>query len=116
MAKILDGNAIAAQIKEEIKEEISSKGIRPCLAVVLCSDDLASEVYVQKKQAACAEVGIVSQLFKPSPETTDDLLSVIDWINGNEGVHGILVQLPLDRKSTRLNSSHIPLSRMPSSA
>lgn len=112
MAEILDGNAIAASIKAEIKQKIDKARDQatensiiyspPCLAVVLCSDDPASEIYVRKKREACAEVGINSFLIKPFEggiknwfDPMGHLLSTIDYLNNDKSVHGILVQLPL---------------------
>lgn len=105
MVQILDGNAIAATIRSEIKSEISERSrTAPCLAVVLCSNDPASEVYVRKKQEACAEVGINSFLIKPFQGGIENwfdpmghLISTIRWLNEDHSVHGILVQLPLPK-------------------
>jgi methylenetetrahydrofolate dehydrogenase (NADP+)/methenyltetrahydrofolate cyclohydrolase len=103
-AKILDGNKIASEIKSELKEQISKLERPPSLAVVLCSDDPASKIYVQKKQQACAEVGINSfllNLFEGGIEKwlnpMSHLLNTIDDLNNNESVDGILVQLPLPK-------------------
>jgi methylenetetrahydrofolate dehydrogenase (NADP+)/methenyltetrahydrofolate cyclohydrolase len=60
MATLLNGNKISEEIRNEIKEEILSRKRPPCLAVVLCSDDPASEIYVKRKQKACEEVGITT--------------------------------------------------------
>ncbi len=105
MVKILDGVVAANQIKNEIKEQISKQNLAPCLAVVLASDDPASEIYVKKKQAACEEVGIKSFVItryggsaNSRFETTNELISTIDYLNVNREVHGILVQLPLPSK------------------
>ena len=111
MAQILDGNKISAIIRDEIKEEVSKMKEKPCLTVVLCSNDPASEIYVRKKQQACAEVGIESQLIKPFSEdgvTAEEvifrmkhpqecLLSVVRSLNDDPAVDGILVQLPLPK-------------------
>ena len=105
MAQILDGNRIAADIRSEIKAEIyERKRTAPCLAVVLCSNDPASEVYVRKKQDACAEVGINSFLIKPFEGGIENwfdpmghLISTINWLNEDHSVHGILIQLPLPK-------------------
>lgn len=109
MARILDGNALALQIKTEIKEQIRSLGKAPRLAVLLCSNDPASKIYVQKKVDACAEVGIDSFLIKPFGKMTigeaacDGIIDVpmkilldrIDELNHDKSIDGILVQLPL---------------------
>lgn len=112
MPKILDGNKIAADIRKEIKEQIQSNSDGwgnflkpPCLAVVLCSDDPASQVYVKKKQEACAECGITSFLLKPFEggiekweNPKEHLMATIDYLNNDSSVHGILVQLPLPQQ------------------
>jgi len=99
-AQLLDGKAIAQQIKQEIAEEvvdfIGNNSIVPTLAAVLVGDDAASQVYVRNKQRACERVGIESRLF-PLPHDThqDELLELISRLNKSVDVHGILVQLPL---------------------
>jgi methylenetetrahydrofolate dehydrogenase (NADP+)/methenyltetrahydrofolate cyclohydrolase len=97
MVKILDGVKTSNEIKNEIKEQLKNQMIKPCLAVVLCSDDPASEIYVSKKIKACAEVGIESQLYKCGKfgNDHDSITKVIQTLNNNPSVHGILVQLPL---------------------
>ncbi len=103
MAKLLDGQKISDQIRNEIKDELLCR-VPPCLAVVLCTDDPASEIYVQRKQKACEEVGITTFLIRPFQGGMDKwefpeqhLLSTIDYLNNDPAVHGILVQLPLPR-------------------
>lgn len=102
MAQILDGNSIAKLIRSEIKSEIEKSNSTPCLAMVLCSNDPASKIYVQKKQEACAEVGINSFLIKPFHSGIENcvdpmkhLISTIEQLNKDNSVNGILVQLPL---------------------
>lgn len=99
MAKIIDGNAVAAEIKDEVKagvEELRSKGIVPCLAAVLVGDVPTSEVYVRTKRKACEQVGISSILHTPRADISErELLKVIDELNNEPTIHGILVQLPL---------------------
>lgn len=102
MAEILDGNLVASYIKKQIKEKISERNKRPCLAVVLCNDDPASKIYVSKKRKACEEVGIDSLLIKPFDSGIENFISpietlnhTIDWLNKDSSIHGILVQLPL---------------------
>lgn len=95
-AVILDGKAIAASIRQEIKQEIESKGIKCGLAVVLVGEDEASKVYVKNKIKACSDVGIKSYAYylqKTAEE--DELLQLIDALNNDSNIHGILVQLPL---------------------
>ena len=99
-ARILDGKALAGQIKDEISEEVAeffeNQAFEPCLAAVLVGEDPASQVYVRNKQRACERVGIISQLHRLSAETTEDeLLTLVAKLNKSDEVHGILVQLPL---------------------
>ena len=99
MASIIDGKAIAAQMRTEIAAgtaELVKKNITPGLAVVLVGDDPASRVYVSMKEKACAETGIFSDEHKLSAETSEaDLLALIDSLNNDARIDGILVQLPL---------------------
>ena len=99
-AQILDGKSIAAEIQEEISEEvidfIENNSFAPCLAAVLVGEDPASEVYVRNKQRACERVGITSQLHRLEADASeDDVLSLVGKLNKSTEVHGILVQLPL---------------------
>jgi methylenetetrahydrofolate dehydrogenase (NADP+)/methenyltetrahydrofolate cyclohydrolase len=99
-ARIIDGKAIAAKIKDEQKKRILSlqqqHGVRPGLAVILVGNDPASQVYVRNKVTACKFVGIRSELIElPANATQDQLLSRIDALNTDPTIHGILVQLPL---------------------
>ena len=99
-AKIIDGKAIAAEMQDEMKIEVESlKGkynLIPGLAVVLVGDNPASRVYVSMKKKACARLGIYSEEHKLPRETSKhDLLELINKLNANEKIHGILVQLPL---------------------
>ena len=102
MAKIIDGKAISAAIRAEIKQEtaafVKEKGYAPGLAVVIVGEDPASQVYVRNKHRACEEVGFYSEGHE-LPADTDEatLLSLIDRLNHDERIHGILVQLPLPR-------------------
>jgi methylenetetrahydrofolate dehydrogenase (NADP+)/methenyltetrahydrofolate cyclohydrolase len=102
-AEILDGRIAAGQIKSEVAAEVtalkSKHGVTPRLAAVLVGDDTASAVYVRNKIRACEEVGIGSEhLPMPASTTTDELLSVVDALNRNNEVDGILVQLPLPKQ------------------
>jgi len=99
-ARIIDGKAIAAKIKEEQKQRIQrlqqQHGVRPGLAVILVGNDPASQVYVRNKVTACNFVGIHSELVElPATASQDQLLSRIDALNTDPTIHGILVQLPL---------------------
>ncbi|MBI5826931.1 MAG: bifunctional methylenetetrahydrofolate dehydrogenase/methenyltetrahydrofolate cyclohydrolase FolD [Deltaproteobacteria bacterium] len=100
MSRIIDGREIAAQVRAEIKSEISllkeKTGLTPGLAVVLVGDDPASRVYVRNKGKACEEVGIRSfQHTLPADTGEEELLALIKGLNGSKDVNGILVQLPL---------------------
>jgi methylenetetrahydrofolate dehydrogenase (NADP+)/methenyltetrahydrofolate cyclohydrolase len=98
--QVLDGLALAKSLRGEMAEEIGklvAAGLRPpCLAVVLAGDDPASRSYVKGKQRACSAIGMnaVEHLL-PESTTQDELLELIDQLNANDGVDGILVQLPL---------------------
>ena len=99
-AELLDGKAIANEIKQELGEEVAKfiedTSVVPCLAAVLVGEDPASQVYVRNKQRACERVGIDSQLHRLPAETTQaELLDLVDQLNASSEVHGILVQLPL---------------------
>jgi len=102
MAKIIDGKALASKIRGELAAEVStlvSKGITPGLAVVLVGEDPASKVYVSMKEKACQDVGIFSDEYKLPAETTEsELLDLIDKLNTDSRIHGILVQLPLPKQ------------------
>ena len=99
-AKILDGKALSKQLREELAEEtaelIQDSGIVPGLAAVLVGEDPASQIYVRGKEKACHRIGIESK-FERLPEDTsmEELLTVINRLNKDGSVHGILVQLPL---------------------
>jgi methylenetetrahydrofolate dehydrogenase (NADP+)/methenyltetrahydrofolate cyclohydrolase len=99
-ARILDGKAISADVRASIKTKVdgllAAGGRRPGLAVVLMGDNPASEIYVRNKRTACAEVGFHSELHELSADTSQDrLLALIDSLNADEQIDGILVQLPL---------------------
>jgi methylenetetrahydrofolate dehydrogenase (NADP+)/methenyltetrahydrofolate cyclohydrolase len=101
MAKILDGAAIAAEIKLEVAEEtklLAAQGIRPGLAAVLVGHVPASEIYVRSKVKTCAELGLFSEMITP-PETvtTGEMLALIADLNAREDIDGILIQLPLPK-------------------
>ncbi len=101
-ARILDGKAIAARIREEIRRKVEERvksGLpRPGLATVLVGDDPASHVYVRMKRKACAEVGIESFPHElPAAATQEEVEDLVRQLNQNPDVHGILVQLPLPK-------------------
>ncbi len=96
MSKIIDGKAVSALVKDEIKNEISDRGIKPCLAVILVGNDPASKVYVGNKKKACEYCGIESRSFElPEDTSEEELLSLIDDLNKDKDVNGILLQLPV---------------------
>lgn len=100
MPQRIDGKVISAQIKEELKEKIADlktlRGISICLAVIQVGNDPASSVYVGNKKKACAYIGIDSRSYELPEETTqEELLQLVDELNHDEKVNGILVQLPL---------------------
>ncbi len=93
---IIDGKKLSDSIKEDLKQKIIASGITPCLAVVLVGENPASKVYVNMKEISCRKVGIVSVKFDLPEDTTElQLLDLISQLNCDNGVHGILVQLPL---------------------
>lgn len=102
MARIIDGTAISRKLREEIAARVAGlrgQGVVPGLAVVLVGDDPASAVYVRRKAEACARVGIESRtLALPGDVSADELFGVVDGLNADPAVHGILVQLPLPRE------------------
>lgn len=99
MAVIIDGKALSVKLKNDMKvkvEELKESGINPCLAVIIVGDNPASRVYVNNKKKSCEELGIKSLEFALAAETTEEeLLEIIDNLNKDEGVDGILCQLPL---------------------
>ena len=101
MGKIIDGKAIALQVRSEIKsetEQLIKEGLQPGLAVVIVGEDSASQVYVRNKIKACAEVGFYSENYElPADTTEEELLALVDKLNNDAKIHGILVQLPLPK-------------------
>ncbi|MBE7027595.1 MAG: bifunctional methylenetetrahydrofolate dehydrogenase/methenyltetrahydrofolate cyclohydrolase FolD [Ruminococcaceae bacterium] len=100
-AKILDGKMVSQRIKDELKAEVSemkAKGITAGLAVIIVGDDPASRVYVNAKKKACAEIGIYSEEYALSGETSQqELLELIEKLNKKDDISGILCQLPLPK-------------------
>lgn len=98
-AKIIDGKAIADEMRADLAREIDelkAKGVTPGLTVVLVGEDPASQVYVRMKGKACETAGIKGETITMPAETTEaELLAVVERLNGDDTVHGILVQLPL---------------------
>ena len=99
MAQIIDGKLISKQIKDELKEEVQSmkaQGTNICLAVVQVGSDPASSVYVNNKKKACSYIGIESRAYELADSVTEEeLTGLVEQLNNDEGVNGILVQLPL---------------------
>ena len=95
----IDGIKIAQTVKDRVKkaaDELKKQGINPCLATILVGDDQASATYVKNKHKACEEVGIVTKDYKLTANITQpELNKIIDELNNNRSIHGILVQLPL---------------------
>ncbi len=101
MAVRIDGKAIAAAVRQEVRAEVEAmtkQGNTPGLAVIVVGDDPASRVYVNNKKKACAEAGIRSEEFALPAETTqEELLSLVEKLNTRADIHGILCQLPLPK-------------------
>ena len=99
MAKIIDGKAVSAAVKERVRDDIARDGLDIGLAVVIVGDDPASRVYVNNKKKACEFCGIKSYEYALPQDTTEaELLELIDTLNGDAKVNGILVQLPLPKQ------------------
>ena len=102
MARLIDGKLISKQIKDELKEEaaqLKEQGIVPCLAVIQVGHDPASTVYVNNKKKACAYVGINSRSYELPEDTSEQtLLDLVQKLNEDPEVNGILVQLPLPKQ------------------
>lgn len=100
-AQLIDGKVVAKAVKEEVRsrvEALKARGIRPGLATVLVGDDPASHVYVRNKQRTCEELGMHSVGHNlPATTSQADLLALIDRLNRDPAIHGILVQLPLPK-------------------
>ena len=102
MAKIINGKEISAAIRSEIKEAteklVAESGVRPGLAVIIVGEDPASQVYVRNKKRACDEVGFYSESYElPENTTQEELNALVDRLNKDDKIHGILCQLPLPK-------------------
>mgnify|MGYP004521343035 FL=1 len=99
MAQLIDGKLISQQIKDELKEEVAqfkAEGIDICLAVIQVGNDPASSVYVRNKKKACAYIGVESRSYELPEETSEEeLIKLVEELNADESVNGILVQLPV---------------------
>jgi methylenetetrahydrofolate dehydrogenase (NADP+)/methenyltetrahydrofolate cyclohydrolase len=102
MARVLDGAAIAAEIKKEVAEEVNrlaAQGVRPGLAAVLVGHVPASEIYVRSKVQTCEELGLYSDLITPPDSvTTEEMMDLVAALNDRDDIDGILVQLPLPKQ------------------
>ena len=102
MAKIISGKEVALKVREEIKAEVNEiyekTGKKPGLAVIIVGEDPASQVYVRNKEKGCDEVGFYSEVYR-LPEATEmtELLALINKLNNDKNIHGILCQLPLPK-------------------
>ena len=101
MATILDGKMVSQRIKDELKTEVAElkeKGINPGLAVIIVGDDPASRVYVNNKKKACEQIGVYSEEYALPAETSEqELLALIEKLNNDKKINGILVQLPVPK-------------------
>ena len=99
MAQIIDGKARAREIREGLKEQIEAlkrRGVSPKLSVVLVGDDPASHTYVNNKEKACNEAGIISDVHRLKADTKEsDLLKLVEKLNKDKSIHGIIVQIPM---------------------
>ncbi|MGP0585752.1 bifunctional methylenetetrahydrofolate dehydrogenase/methenyltetrahydrofolate cyclohydrolase FolD [Paenibacillus timonensis] len=100
-APIINGKQISEEIRKDLREEVerlAKQGFKPGLAVVLVGEDPASQVYVRNKEKACHELGYYSEVHRLSAETSQEgLLALVDKLNRQSNIHGILVQLPLPK-------------------
>ena len=115
MAKIIDGKAISKEVREEIAADVvkfkEKYNCAPGLAVIIVGSDPASQVYVRNKKKACEEVGFYSVGYElPEDTTQEELISLVERLNDDEKIHGILVQLPLPK---HLNETEVLLKIRP---
>ena len=105
----IDGIEVAKNVKSQVKEivnDLKSKGVNPCLATVLVGDNPASATYVRNKHKACDEVGILTKDHTPTADITqNELNELIQKLNDDDSVHGILVQLPLPKHLNEFNTT-----------
>ena len=102
MANIIDGKRISSEVRSELKQEteafVAKTGIRPGLAVIIVGNDPASQVYVRNKRRACEEVGYYSEAYElPENTSQEELNALVDKLNADDKIHGILCQLPLPK-------------------
>lgn len=115
MAQIIDGKAISRQVREEIAADVvrfkEKYDCAPGLAVIIVGSDPASQVYVRNKKKACEEVGFYSEGYElPESTTQEELIELVEKLNNDEKIHGILVQLPLPK---HLNETEVLLKIKP---
>jgi len=95
---LIDGKAISASVREEMKAEVAAMETKPGLAVIIVGNDPASKTYVKNKKKGCEQVGFYSEVHElPESTTQQELIALVNKLNGDEKIHGILVQLPLPR-------------------
>lgn len=108
MSEILDGKAVAHRIRENLKkevEELKENGIKPKLAVIMVGEDSSSKIYVRNKSVSCEEIGVEYEEYLLSEETTmEELLNLIDKLNEDTSINGILLQSPIP-KSLDINEA-----------
>lgn len=101
MSKVLDGKAVSKEVKDKLKgevEDLKKEGIIPKLAVIMVGDDASSKIYVKNKSIACMEIGIeYEEHLLNSNIQMEELLDLIDKLNKDESVHGILLQSPIPK-------------------
>jgi len=109
-ASLIDGNAIGATMRSELGSEITKlkkTGVTPGLAVVLVGDNPASQVYVRMKGKACDDAGLYHETIKLPKDTSEaDLMALLERLNANSKIHGILVQLPLPKQMDTNRALH----------
>lgn len=94
--EIINGKEIASEIRENLKEEIAEKGLKPGLAIIMVGNNPASEIYVRNKRKACAEIGIKEELYQYDENVSEkELINCIIKLNNDENINGIMVQSPL---------------------
>ena len=111
--KIIDGKAIAQELRAELKEKIAQQERKPGLAVVIVGEDPASRIYVRNKIKACGEIGIRSYAFElPENSTQNDVEELLDKLANDKEIDGILLQLPLPKHLDSESAiAHIPVSK-----
>src|SRR5205814_10539784 len=101
-AALIDGGTLAEQVKAEVETQVAAlkaRGVTPGLTVILVGDDPASTIYVGAKERTCIELGMRGDTIRlPAITTQEELLAIVDRLNGDPTVHGILVQMPLPKQ------------------